>query len=161
MSVRIFILCAWKTNYLFFLFLTLRWHVKKYKGLCTFSYGVGVSCSTNSHHYTTLVYIHVHNSCFMTLKSENQLNMENSTAMFGLNPAVEDITTSHIQQVFRSDIPTLYSTVMWPSSYHMLERTLRRQLSDQYTIQLLWFLLSSLKWSKTFEIIICFWPLHI
>lgn len=48
----------------------------------------------------------------MTLKSENQLNMENFTAMLGLNPAVEDITTSHIQQVFRSDIPTLYSTVM-------------------------------------------------
>lgn len=50
----------------------------------------------------------------MTMKSENQLNMENFTAMLGLNPEVEDIhvTTSHIQQVFRSDIPTLYSTVM-------------------------------------------------
>lgn len=87
--------------------------------------GVGFSCSTNSHHYTTLVYIHVHNSCFMTMKSENQLNMENFTAMFGLNPAVEDIhvTTSHIQQVFRSDIPTLYSTVMWPSSSHVGEHS--------------------------------------
>lgn len=46
------------------------------------------------------------------MKSEYQLKAENFTDMLGLNPAVEDITTSHIQQVFRSDIPTLYSTVM-------------------------------------------------
>lgn len=59
------------------------------------------------------------------MKSENQLNMENFTAMLGLNPAVEDIhvTTSHIQQVFRSDIPTLYNTVMWPSSSHVGEHS--------------------------------------
>lgn len=50
------------------------------------------------------------------MKSEYQLKAENFADMLGLNPAVEDITTSHIQQVFRSDIPTLYNTVMWPSS---------------------------------------------